>query len=36
MKLNLIDPLNSRNNIGGKNTKADRLRNMFRGIYYLL
>ena len=36
MKFNLIDPFNSRNNIGGKSTRADKMRNMFRGIYYYL
>ena len=36
MKFNLIDPNNPRNNIGGKNTKADKMRNMFRAIYYYL
>jgi hypothetical protein len=36
MKFNLIDPYNPRNNIGGKSTKADKLRNMFRAIYYYL
>ena len=36
MRFDLIDPFNHRNNIGGKNTKAHRLRNMFRGVYYWL
>lgn len=36
MKLNLIDPFNHKNNIGGKNTKAKQLQNMFRAIYYWL
>ena len=36
MRLNLTDPLNARNNIGGKNTKCEELRWMFRGVYYWL
>lgn len=36
MKLDLIDPLNHKNNIGGKSTKAQNLQNMFRSIYYWL
>lgn len=29
-----MDPLNTKNNMGGKNTNVDRLKNMFRTIYY--
>ena len=36
MKFDLIDPFNARNNVGGRNTKAHELKNMFRGIYYWL
>ncbi len=36
MKFNLIDPFNHKNNIGGKNTKAKHLQNMFKAIYYWL
>jgi len=36
MKFNLIDPINPRNNIGGKSTKADKLKTMFRSLYYFM
>ena len=29
-QLNLIDPLNSNNNVGGKKTDAEKLHNMFK------
>ena len=34
MKMNIYDPLNSKNNMGGKNTKTNELRNMFRLLYF--
>jgi hypothetical protein len=34
MRLTLKDPLNVKNNMGGKNTDAKRVQNMFRSIYY--
>lgn len=34
MKLDLSDPLNPKNNMGGKNTNAPRVKDMFRSIYY--
>lgn len=33
-RLNIADPLNTKNNMGGKNTDVYRLKNMFRTIYY--
>lgn len=32
--MNIYDPLNLKNNMGGKNTKTSELRNMFRLIYF--
>lgn len=34
MKLNLIDPLNLNNNVGGKKTETLKLQKMFKSIYY--
>jgi hypothetical protein len=36
MRFNLYDPLNIKNNIGGKHIKAERMKNMFRACYYKL
>lgn len=36
MKLNIIDPYNMNNNLGGKNTKVLKIKNMFRIVYYYL
>jgi hypothetical protein len=33
-RLNITDPLNTKNNMGGKNTDVYKLKNMFRTIYY--
>jgi hypothetical protein len=33
-RLNITDPLNTKNNMGGKNTNVYKLKNMFRTIYY--
>jgi hypothetical protein len=34
LRLNIQDPINTKNNMGGKNTNAYKVRNMFRVIYY--
>jgi hypothetical protein len=34
MRLNIKDPLNGKNNMGGKNTNTEKVKNMFRSIYY--
>lgn len=34
--MNFIDPLNPKNNVGGKNTKVLELQNMFKSIYFFL
>lgn len=36
MRLDLIDPLNSKNNVGGKNMRTKELESMFRSIFYAL
>jgi hypothetical protein len=30
---NFIDPLNPKNNVGGKSTKVEEVQNMFRSLY---
>lgn len=34
MRFNIKDPLNGKNNMGGKNTNTEKVKNMFRSIYY--
>lgn len=36
VKLNIGDPLNTKNNMGGKNTDGTKVQKMFRTIYYAL
>jgi hypothetical protein len=34
LRLNIKDPINMKNNMGGKNTDTYKVKNMFRTIFY--